>query len=248
MIEVNLLNLLDLKNLKTEELLDLYILNGYNLSMLDRLYNTGKDFSRRLYKKRGIDYNHIKENYLESIRLGYSMNPTLCKNCGKPLEFNKRDHLFCSEACAVSFNNQGVVRNPYGITGIGRLKIEHITWEGTKIYLRSSYEEDYALELDNEKIKYVYEPFKIDYFDEDLKKSRISIPDFYLPDTNEIVEIKSDFTLNVPNLISKFYKYINLGYVPKLILEHKEVDLFHLKEEILDSERLDTIFNRNPRD
>lgn len=55
-----------------------------------------------------------------------------------------------------------------------------------------------------------------------LKKKRIAIPDFYLVDNNEIVEIKSNWTYDEQNMKDKIKVYKDNGYNVKLILEHKE--------------------------
>lgn len=101
----------------------------------------------------------------------------------------------------------------------------HITWEGKIVYLRSSFEKDFAKELDNKKIKYLVEFLRILYFDENLKKERCAIPDFYLPDSNTIVEIKSSWTLNLLEMKSKIKKYKELGFNFKLIYNKKETDI-----------------------
>lgn len=72
----------------------------------------------------------------------------------------------------------------------------HTTWDGNKVYLRSSYEYDYASVLDKDKIKYEVESLRIKYFDSILNEYHCAIPDFYLPDTNTIVEVKSTYTLD----------------------------------------------------
>ena len=104
----------------------------------------------------------------------------------------------------------------------------HKTWDNNIVYLRSSYETDYANILDNNKIHYEVESLKIKYFDTQLNKERIAIPDFYIKDKNLIVEIKSNFTLDIQNMKDKVISYKNNGYDFKLILEHKEVDLYSL--------------------
>ena len=104
----------------------------------------------------------------------------------------------------------------------------HKTWDNNIVYLRSSYETDYANILDNNKIHYEVESLKIKYFDTPLNKERIAIPDFYIKDKNLIVEIKSNFTLDIQNMKDKVISYKNNGYDFKLILEHKEVDLYFL--------------------
>lgn len=98
----------------------------------------------------------------------------------------------------------------------------HTSWNGQKFFLRSSYEFDFANELDKNKIEYEVETLRIEYFDTQKNRMRIAIPDFYLPVTNEIIEIKSEWTYNKQNIIDKFKEYVSLGYKPKLILEHKE--------------------------
>ena len=126
-----------------------------------------------------------------------------------------------------------------------RLKSSHhITWENTTVFLRSSYEVDYAKQLDSLKIRYSVESLRIGYYDSVLEKDRVAVPDFYLPDTNEIVEIKSDFTLDIQEMLDKFDAYKKLGYIPKLILEHEEIDLYNI-ENLISSSRLERIKTQN---
>lgn len=101
----------------------------------------------------------------------------------------------------------------------------HKTWDGREVFLRSSYEIDYANELDKNKIVYDVEDLRIKYFDSVKQEYRCAVPDFHLIDTNELVEIKSDWTLDKQNMKDKFKEYIKLGYKPRLILEHKEVNI-----------------------
>lgn len=101
----------------------------------------------------------------------------------------------------------------------------HTSWEGKEFYLRSSYESDYAKYLDDNKIKYEVESLRIKYFDTSNNEYRCAIPDFYLIDTNTIVEIKSNWTLDIQNMKDKVNAYKDLGYNFKLILNHNEVDI-----------------------
>jgi predicted nuclease of restriction endonuclease-like RecB superfamily len=55
-------------------------------------------------------------------------------------------------------------------------------------------------------------------------KQRVAIPDFYLSESNTIVEIKSNWTYDEQNMKDKFKVYKEHGYNFKLILEGKEVD------------------------
>lgn len=53
--------------------------------------------------------------------------------------------------------------------------------------------------------------------------SRGAIPDFYIPSTNTIIEIKSSWTLDEQNMKDKMKAYLDLGYNFKLICDHKEI-------------------------
>jgi len=107
----------------------------------------------------------------------------------------------------------------------------YTTWDNKTIYLRSSYERDYANYLDENKILYDVEKLRIPYYDSQRKENRIAIPDFYLIETNTIVEIKSYWTLDVINMIDKVKAYKENGYDFKLILEHEETDVYSLIDE-----------------
>lgn len=101
----------------------------------------------------------------------------------------------------------------------------HKTWNNKEVYLRSSYELDYAKQLDKQQIDYEVEFKHIKYWDSQKEEYRCAIPDFYLPETNTIVEIKSDYTLDIQNMKDKFKAYKELGYNTKLICEHKEKNI-----------------------
>lgn len=101
----------------------------------------------------------------------------------------------------------------------------HTTWNNKEVYLRSSYELDYANELDKQQIDYEVEFNHIKYWDSQDKKYRCAIPDFYIPKDNMIVEIKSSWTLDKQNMKDKMKAYLDLGYKFKLICDHKELEI-----------------------
>ena len=105
------------------------------------------------------------------------------------------------------------------------VKTKHISWNGYEFTSRSSYELDYANILDEQKINYEYETLRIKYYDTYLEVERTSIPDFYLPDSNTIVEIKSTYTLNIQNMKDRVKKYRDMGYNFILMLNKKEVNI-----------------------
>lgn len=113
---------------------------------------------------------------------------------------------------------------------INQYKAEwHKTWNNKEYFLRSSYETDYANQLDKQHINYEVEELKIKYFDTIQNKYRLAIPDFYLPDFNTIIEVKSWYTLDLQNMKDKAKRYKELGYNFKLILNHKEIDINTIK-------------------
>ena len=99
----------------------------------------------------------------------------------------------------------------------------HTTWNEKEVYLRSSFEFDFAKELDEQKIEYEVEFKHIKYFDTQLNEYRCAIPDFYIPSTNTIIEIKSKWTLDKQNMKDKFKAYRELGYNCKLICDYEEL-------------------------
>ena len=101
----------------------------------------------------------------------------------------------------------------------------HTTWNNKEVYLRSSYELDYAKQLDEQNIDYEVEYLHIKYWDSQRHEYRCAITDFYIPSTNTIVEIKSNWTLDKQNIKDKFKAYKELGYNCKLICEHEEIGL-----------------------
>lgn len=105
--------------------------------------------------------------------------------------------------------------------------IYHTTWDGEFIYLRSSHELDFAKYLDNLKIKYLVEHLRIEYYDSTRKKLRIAIPDFYIPSTNTIIEVKSTYWLNIQNMEDKVKEYRRLKYNFQIYLDHELKDAIH---------------------
>lgn len=101
----------------------------------------------------------------------------------------------------------------------------HETWEGKKIFYRSSYELEYAIQLDEQGISYETELLRVEYWDSQQLKYRIAIPDFYLLESKTIVEIKSDWTYNEQNMKDRVKKFKELGYNFKLILNKQEVQI-----------------------
>lgn len=98
----------------------------------------------------------------------------------------------------------------------------HTTWNEKKVFYRSSYELNYCKILDDQKIDYEMEELRILYWDTQLQRERVAIPDFHIPEDNMIVEIKGDYTYDKQNMIDRADMFEKLGYEFKMILEGKE--------------------------
>lgn len=170
----------------------------------------------------------LKNKIQTEINLGLSANELCKKYTGS---YKKGNTIFKSlnihtRNLSESVKN-AILQNKLDVQRISdKYKTEwHITWDNKKYFLRSSYETDFANELDKKQISYEVESLRITYFDSQKKTNRIAIPDFYIIDTNTIVEIKSIWTLDIQNMKDKFKAYNDLGYNTKLICEHKELEI-----------------------
>lgn len=92
----------------------------------------------------------------------------------------------------------------------------HTDWTGVDHFYRSGHELELYQILDKKKKYYQTEKLRIKYFDSQLKKYRLAIPDINIG--NLIIEIKSDYTLDPINMNDKFMAYRKTGFRPMLIL------------------------------
>ena len=104
----------------------------------------------------------------------------------------------------------------------------HTSWEGKTFWYRSSYELDYAKELDEKKIRYEVESIRMIYWSSILDRQKLMVCDFYLPDTNTVVEVKSDFTYIEKDWKDRIAVLVAAGYTPSLLLEHQFYDINHI--------------------
>ena len=87
--------------------------------------------------------------------------------------------------------------------------------------------------MDSQKIPYKVEAkeTRTKYRDSELQRERVAVPDFYLPKTNEIIEVKSKYTLgNIQRMKEKFEAYQKRGFIPKLWLDFKFEELRNLQK------------------
>lgn len=72
---------------------------------------------------------------------------------------------------------------------------------------------------------YETECLRIKYFDTQKSKFRIAVPDFYIPSTNTIVEIKSSYWLDEVNLADRCMEFEKMGFKFQLVLDGELVGL-----------------------
>ena len=225
----------------------------HNFQQLIGLTKVGLDASKIGTEDIKSEFNRIKDliyseywdsrkSVLEIIEEHkFNISSKTMYNIFEYLEIPRRDHSDCQKISLLSGRRNIMETDKQSFPW---KCCYHTTWNGESVFLRSSYELDYAKDLDNSKIVYKVEQIRVEYFDSILNQVRVAVPDFYLPETNEIVEIKSDFTLDIQEMLDKFEAYKNFGYIPKLILEHEEVDLYRI-EDVIDNIRLNRIKKNN---
>jgi hypothetical protein len=146
---------------------------GKNINYKTALYGEGRCYSccRKHYIKT-IPNAYTKENNSQ-FKDGRTLIDKKCKCCNKSIGYIS---TYC-RPCSYKF------RKPPTYKRIG--KLTHGRWGEYKgIKMRSSYERKYAEYLDKNSIKWYYEP---KFFD--IGGSNY-VPDFYLPEFDEYVEIK----------------------------------------------------------
>ena len=171
--------------------------------------------------------NIIEEDYYDNNLSIHMLMDKYNYTQNNPMNFSKiMNALGISRRSISDANKVAIIENRTTLPSGNRYKSGyHNTWNGKTIFYRSSYELDYAKELDKSKTDYEVEDLRILYWDSQHDKQRIAIPDFYIPSTNTIVEIKSDWTYDEQNMIDKVKSYRKHGYSFKLILEHKEKEI-----------------------
>lgn len=163
-----------------------------------------------------IEYN-VKENSLRSICDKHNMTceTSLCKIMD--MYGIKRNDQSYSHVLSFKHNRC----KPLTDINITYKHGFHTTWDNNQVYYRSSYELEYCKYLDSKKIHYEMEYLRIPYFDSEMNRLRIAIPDFYIPSKNLLIEIKGDYTYSKQNMIDRFRAYKQNGYDYQLVLEGK---------------------------
>ena len=96
---------MELNQLSNEELIQEYKECNYVLSAVSKKYNKPGNALLRLFIKRSIDYNKIKNDYLLQQRQLKENKILYCENCGKIIDGSYGSGRFCNRYCATAYGN-----------------------------------------------------------------------------------------------------------------------------------------------
>ena len=180
------------------------------------------------------EWDRVKRTLEELYWKEEKTSAEICKMFGYPNSGNLTSKIFkyleikpktAQEAVYLNFKN-GISTPPSNNTYI---RGWHTTWDNNRVYLRSSYEFEFAKQLDRLRTHYTVEEFRIEYFDTVKNCKRIAIPDFYISKENLIVEVKSNYTLDIQNMIDKAREYRAQEYNFLLLLENQHLTFEELE-------------------
>jgi len=137
---------------------------------------------------------------------GRTLKILYCCDCGAKIT------LYTAKRCKKCASSKKVIEGKIGYHG------KHITYRGS--CLKSGWEEAYAKYLDKNNVKWEYESKTFDL------GNTAYTPDFYLPDTNEYIEIKGWWRKDAEtkfNLFAYQYPTINMQVLTKMELRNMGV-------------------------
>ena len=95
----------NLEQLSNDELIQLFKDYDYSLRKFDKSNNLSGNTLRRLFIKRNIDYNKIKNDYLLQQKQLEENKILYCENCGKVIDGSYGSGRFCNRHCATIYGN-----------------------------------------------------------------------------------------------------------------------------------------------
>ena len=95
----------NLEQLSNDELIQLFKDYDYSLRKFDKSNNLSGNTLRRLFIKRNIDYNKIKNDYLLQQKQLKESKILYCENCGKVIDGSYGSGRFCNRHCATIYGN-----------------------------------------------------------------------------------------------------------------------------------------------
>lgn len=94
-----------LEQLSNDELIQIFKDYDYSLRKFDISNNLPGNTLRRLFIKRNIDYNKIKNDYLLQKKQLEESKILYCENCGKVIDGSYGSGRFCNRRCATIYGN-----------------------------------------------------------------------------------------------------------------------------------------------
>lgn len=111
---------------------------------------------------------------------------------------------------------------------LGGFKTEYQKTNGELLTLRSKWEAEVAKLLDTLKVQWQYEPFYVKYFNTEKRLMSNTLPDFYLPEQNLMIEVKGA-SISLPSTRDKLRWLHKQGYTV-LLVGRKEIKLIRRNE------------------
>ena len=111
---------------------------------------------------------------------------------------------------------------------LGGFKTKYKRTNGELLTLRSKWEAEVAKLLDKLNVVWQYEPFYVKYFNTEKRLMSNTLPDFYLPKQNLIIEVKGA-SISLPSTKDKIRWLHKQGY-NVLLLGRKEIKLIRRNE------------------
>ena len=117
------------------------------------------------------EFNRVRNLIYDMYWIKHMSSTEICKLCGYKSVHTLVNSLFKKlgilpkSLSQTSRENLEMGRRNIQNKPVNFKRYYHITWENNEVVFRSSYELDYANELDMKKIKYCYEKLSIKYFD-----------------------------------------------------------------------------------
>lgn len=111
---------------------------------------------------------------------------------------------------------------------LGGFRTPYQRLNGESIILRSKWELEVAKLLDKLNVVWEYEPFYLKYFNTEKRLMSNTLPDFYLPEQNLLIEVKGA-SISLPSTKDKMRWMHKLGY-NVLLIGRKEIKLIRRNE------------------
>jgi hypothetical protein len=165
------------------------------------------------------DYNILNLSSLEITKKYNYYDPGNMCGILTRMGIKRRTHLEALNL-AISNGNWNIPEDPRSWYKHGW----YTTWNNKQVYYRSSLEKQVCDLLDLKKIDYDMESKRIKYLSTKDKLYHVSIPDFYLPKYNLILEAKGSYFYDEQDTLDRFKTYIDNGYDFRFYLEGQNIE------------------------